>query len=392
MKAIKSTRVSYPGLDVLRFIAALLVLLVHFTWTMFEPAKPGALDAPFRGLVSLKAPELLAYGWIGVQIFFVISGFVIAFTANANDALSFGRSRFLRLAPSTWLCATFTAAVLILTAASPLSDILLIYLRTILFFPLHPWIDDPYWTLGIELAFYSLIFVLLATNRFSSIMPVLGIIGVISATAWALTILVLPVIADGHSAIVSDRLHTRPYHLTLLTFGCHFAIGVYLWRSTSRLLTRVEIVLLGYFFLGAGCEIYGLTNASGSKLPPSLAPLLMWTLAMFYVAATVTFNATFTRLLRYFPTRQIGLLTYPLYLVHNTIGMAIITTLVTHEVNYWLALASATAAAFALAALVCFVLEPPLAKSIARCVDRLLAILSKHPAAANLARKTHPAA
>src|SRR5689334_12900580 len=56
-------------------------------------------------------PELLPmtwFGWVGVQIFFVISGFVIANSANAVSPIAFARSRVLRLYPAVWLCAPVT--------------------------------------------------------------------------------------------------------------------------------------------------------------------------------------------------------------------------------------------------------------------------------------------
>ncbi|TIT70941.1 MAG: acyltransferase, partial [Mesorhizobium sp.] len=53
-------------------------------------------------------------GWVGVQVFFVISGFVIAFSAENSTPLKFFEARVRRLAPAVWVCAPVSAIVLLL--------------------------------------------------------------------------------------------------------------------------------------------------------------------------------------------------------------------------------------------------------------------------------------
>lgn len=62
---IVRTQTHIPALDGLRGIAIILVMLFHLTY--FRPG--GALDAAFLGLTK--------YGWTGVDLFFVLSGFLI---------------------------------------------------------------------------------------------------------------------------------------------------------------------------------------------------------------------------------------------------------------------------------------------------------------------------
>src|SRR5262245_1362248 len=83
------------GLDIVRFFAAVSVAAFHFTWQ-----NPSAIHA---------AP----WGWVGVEIFFVISGLVIARSARDSSPARFIAGRFLRLYPAAWVCAVLSALVLL---------------------------------------------------------------------------------------------------------------------------------------------------------------------------------------------------------------------------------------------------------------------------------------
>lgn len=58
------------------------------------------------------------YGYLGVELFFMISGFVILMTASNNSLKRFFISRAVRLYPAFWVCCTITF-LLILAVGQP---------------------------------------------------------------------------------------------------------------------------------------------------------------------------------------------------------------------------------------------------------------------------------
>jgi len=98
-------------LDLLRFCAALGVMVYHLTFVPTFIAG-GAL---FDGLA-----EITRFGFLGVDLFFMISGFVILWSADNRTALEFAVSRVARLMPSYWVSMTITCIGLSLLAAARL--------------------------------------------------------------------------------------------------------------------------------------------------------------------------------------------------------------------------------------------------------------------------------
>src|SRR5260370_31326665 len=88
------------GLDGLRGIAAISVLLFHYTIVyglLIEPLSPMPFEAP--------------YGRHGVELFFIISGFVILMTVeNSRSVTDFAVSPFPRLF-SVFLPAVFLSSL-----------------------------------------------------------------------------------------------------------------------------------------------------------------------------------------------------------------------------------------------------------------------------------------
>ena len=65
-----------PEIDGLRFLAIALVVGFHVGIVLSPNLR---LNLPFgTALPSAKAPPVLASGWFGVELFFVISGFILA--------------------------------------------------------------------------------------------------------------------------------------------------------------------------------------------------------------------------------------------------------------------------------------------------------------------------
>ena len=151
-------------IDGLRGIAILLVVWFHYWQISWQGA-----TIPLLGL-SLQ--PLAETGFLGVALFFFISGFVIPLPfvqARANGAAPpswrhFYTRRFLKIVPSYVLCIAVLIAIGFQTYPNLLAG-----LRDVVFHLLfvHDWfaqtnesIDGPMWSLGVEVQFY-LIFPLL---------------------------------------------------------------------------------------------------------------------------------------------------------------------------------------------------------------------------------------
>jgi peptidoglycan/LPS O-acetylase OafA/YrhL len=142
--------------DVLRGIAALAVSWFHFTH-----GNPRFLDP---GVVKASG----AYGWLGVEIFFVISGFVIphALARGAyrlSDYPRFLLKRIIRLDPPYLATIVIVVSLAYLSAAAPwyrgpqpqVSPAqIMLHLGYLNVFFGYPWLDPVFWTLAIELQYY----------------------------------------------------------------------------------------------------------------------------------------------------------------------------------------------------------------------------------------------
>lgn len=142
-------------LDSLRGIAALLVLFFHF---------------------SLLKPELLnftKFGVTGVDLFFIISGFVITMSL---DRIRFGYqfviNRFSRLYPTYWISVIFTFVIIFINKQFfgfepqnplPISDFFYNLTMFQSYFGVKD-LDGPYWTMIIEMLFYLVMLYLFLTK------------------------------------------------------------------------------------------------------------------------------------------------------------------------------------------------------------------------------------
>src|SRR5437868_3352741 len=96
---------SFLGLDLVRFAAALAVAFFHLSFWWWLPGTDPV--APIGPVLS----EPFRWGWVGVPIFFVLSGFVITLSADGKTARQFVIGRALRLYPAVWICATLTLLI-----------------------------------------------------------------------------------------------------------------------------------------------------------------------------------------------------------------------------------------------------------------------------------------
>jgi len=164
----KSSRAAQnlPALDLARFAAAIAVVFYHYG-AFFRIVTPDGSNRPY--------PELLPfaqYGYLGVNLFFLISGFVIFRTAEKRRPAGFLLARARRLFPAFVVCCSVTWVALIASGSTRVSAAAFTYGLTMFNgvfdslrgkFPVY--VDGVYWTLTVEWKFYLLVAAMIFFRR-----------------------------------------------------------------------------------------------------------------------------------------------------------------------------------------------------------------------------------
>lgn len=142
------------GLDTLRGVAILLVMVGHFSAEVFTDFYPALMSS-----ISVS----------GVVLFFYLSGFLIFRNVQAQPPVVFLLRRFAKLFPAYWVnIAVITALAVLLQTGQP-TDFLTLFSNALMIqeFTSSPLMNNVYWTLQIELKFYliMLLFVMLFGAR-----------------------------------------------------------------------------------------------------------------------------------------------------------------------------------------------------------------------------------
>ena len=330
-----------PLLDPLRFAAALGVAIFHqmfWSWAWTSIGVPGFERSVAADVLYPSAAPFTWFGWVGVEIFFVISGFVIANSACTSSPGAFLLGRALRLYPAVWVCATATFLVLLLFGSGPASEIILPYIHAMLMVPkgvTGQWLDEVYWTLAAETAFYGLVFCAMLTKKITLRHLAFGLT-IYSAIFNAVALLVMSCTTPSDLPYLIILMFRVPCAAFLLSHGCFFALGIWLFISANRELTPLEQFAVAVTCLSGAAEIYFFASFFLESIPAiadqsALVPIMVWAAAVLLIARAAnrsrrSVGTTSPEAPAYL--RTLGLITYPLYLTHNVIGAAIIRALV----------------------------------------------------------------
>jgi peptidoglycan/LPS O-acetylase OafA/YrhL len=273
-------------LDPLRGLAALSVSWFHFT-----------NGSSYVSTGWLRASG--TYGWLGVEAFFVISGFVIPYSllgGGYEPRRHFGRfllKRLTRLEPPYLLSIVLVIALAYLSARTPgfagsppdySAPQLLLHLGYLNTFFGYRWLNPVYWTLGIEFQYYlfvALIFPFLTTER-----------RVVRVAALA--------------AMLAAALLVRTEMLVFHFLGL-FALGMVAFQHHAGLLRRrtflaavLVATVVTAFSLGTAHALVGGTTALVIAFVPMPRRSVMRVLVL------------------------LGGISYSMYLLHTTIGGRVI--------------------------------------------------------------------
>ena len=306
-------------LDALRGIAALFVVFFHFT--IFRP----------------EANYGFRFGVTGVDLFFIISGFVIFLTLSKTKTWQdFALSRLSRLYPVYWACVLLTTALIF---ASGLFAGNLPPGHSDKIIPPGPWtiatnltmlpyyfgvenIDGPYWTLLVEMLFYFLMTGIFLFKKLDKI----EIIGGIILLLLSVYSVVLKPVSPFLYKIIS-------YGIPLANYFPLFLAGIVFYKIKFEKLNSYRVILiLGCFLVQVslfddGVRSYGYI----SQLEYALMLSLYFAIFILYVSDRLKFIVNRT-------TVFLGKISYPLYLIHQFVSVGIIIPFFngTLGINFWI--------------------------------------------------------
>jgi peptidoglycan/LPS O-acetylase OafA/YrhL len=290
----------YRTLNHWRGVAALWVVLFHGFGTTY--------DVTTHPITEILKP-IAAPGWLGVHLFFVISGYCIAaatlrLATSGGTVREFVLSRLLRIMPTYW--AAFVATLLLSLVALPFNNATLLstlpdgwrgWTGNLLL--IQPYVGTPYyvivyWSLVVEAGFYIIVALLFTVSRRS---PTL---------AWALaaTLTAASVLAPADPRFAVFKFWPE--------FVCGALVLLALHARLERRPTH-EFAFVGVILLLGGC---------GAALSWAGAESQLWFGAVFalLLLAIQPLDAWLSsaRHLRWLAT--VGTFSYCLYLIHIPFG------------------------------------------------------------------------
>lgn len=321
------------ALDGLRGVAALAVVAYHYL---------------YRG--PLLYPELgpphhsIQWGQYGVQLFFIISGIVIFNSVRSSDARTFILNRAIRLYPAYWLAVILTFVVVLafgLPGRETTWPNALFNLTMLAGFFRVPYVDGAYWTLAVELTFYSIVVVLSKTRALSdrfiffTLFTWLGVTILARATGYALK--EMPVI---------ELLAGLAVWMPVFIIGIALNIGYQSGRwglPTATIIASIAVVVPGNLEIAA----------------PLTASTVLAVSALYLRAPRYAHKIS----------NYLGELSYPVYLIHQNLGYVVLLALAAAGLSQAEAVTIALALAVTIGTLIAYCFDIPARRQLRRLVS-----------------------
>ncbi len=284
------------ALDLVRFFAAMSVVLYHY----ISPEE----------LTSFPVlSQLTDFGYLGVPLFFIISGYVIALSANNRTPWEFASSRAVRLYPALWAGILFTTLISTLLTNSKVSLFQVLSNATLLNDYLgYENIDGVYWTLKAELKFYACMFILLLTGVFHQYKIWLSL--------WMLL-------------TISFTFYKQPFFMGWFIspeYSSFFIAGICYYLIQSNQHKVFASYLLAISLITSLYNSYQQISHFVNSPSQTHQHLTLIIISLFYyLFLQMSLGRMKLKQRKIYVT--LGALTYPLYLIHNLAGKEIIAAL-----------------------------------------------------------------
>ena len=294
----KSRAVRILEMDALRGLAAVAVVLFHYT-TRYEQLFGHSEPLAFS----------VSWGHYGVDLFFMLSGFVILMTLERTaDSLRFAWGRFTRLFPTYWAAAALTFLT-VTCCGLPGQEVAmgdaLVNLTMVQALLGSPHIDGAYWSLQAELIFYANMLLLFRAGAFRR--PATTIL------CW-LALACIVALLQSHlftDSLLGVSLLNKLNTISSLTYIPLFGVGVLLYQAERSGYSWLAIM----GFAGCMLVVAWRDGASTLAVDAGLATLLWLVVSRRLPVLTAR------------PLVWLGTISYSLYLIHQNVGYVLIRNL-----------------------------------------------------------------
>jgi peptidoglycan/LPS O-acetylase OafA/YrhL len=311
---IRHKPIRYYEIDLLRFVAALAVVLFHFTFRGYHAGNLSPVEYPVLG-------GIFKYGYLGVQLFFIISGYVVLMSAQGKTLSQFFTSRVMRLYPAFWVACTFTFVVVRLFGPAvhthgwsamldaPLKGYLLNMTMLHHFLGIGD-LDGVYWTLSVEIIFYFIVGLLISFKWFKHLTLILA--------CWL-----------AYCTLAGPAVEDTPFNFLLFPrYAPFFIAGMafYMLQTSQAARWKLYGLLAMAYLLGLRAVRAGIELSVQYYHQPFSSPIAI-------AVITLCFAVFFGIVFRWFRLEQTkwlgwaGALTYPMYLLHHNVGYVVLQRL-----------------------------------------------------------------
>jgi peptidoglycan/LPS O-acetylase OafA/YrhL len=284
-------------IDLLRFLAAFAVVFHYYAFR-------GHAADNLTVLWYFALVPVAKYGYLGVDLFFMISGFVIVMTVSDGTLRHFVVSRVTKLYPAFWICCTITFVVSLAIGGERFPVSVMQYLGNMLrlggVFGVAA-IDGAYWSLHIEMWFYA----------FVAIMLVFGALKRAQLLLWAwLAAFALAIQLDVHvlkAVLIADN-------------AAYFVAGAVLFMIWLHGPSASRVALLCASFCGSIHDAINFVRAESVHDKTAIGLYVMVAIVTGFFGMMLLVALRRTGALRERRWLMLGAMSYPLYLIHQGIG------------------------------------------------------------------------
>ena len=276
-----------------------MVVFYHYAF-FIRYAAAGKVIIPYPWLATYAK-----YGYLGVDLFFIISGFVVFMgTASMGSPQRFLMARIVRLYPVFLVCCSITFLVTALIGAPYYTVTFRQFIANLTmlsgFFGVDA-IDGVYWTLFIVIQFYFIVFVMLALRIGRYWEAFLGL---------CLPILLILIIAHVKWVNGSAAIYYAP----------HLVVGAMCYVIYDRGINWHRALVTGFAAICAVLVAVRQTSWLSSHFAMPFSPAISAIIVASFVLIVFFISVSRAKWLSSPKWLLLGGITYPLYLIHAKVG------------------------------------------------------------------------